>query len=200
MTTPRPLLRGLLLPLIPTGIATAIVIGFSLPEEPRPIGGYACVAAAIYCSFLGLRAIVGVAVHARIQPAAAEHAPFFAWIGGALAIAFFALAYAQLGLDAPAPAEKVAADEDGEGVVAEGRPDRRAVGERPVDLPREAVVRWNDYLYFSMITWATVGYGDFKPRPAARFTAALEGLLGMLYSAAVIGLILGLLLPAPPSS
>jgi Ion channel len=33
-------------------------------------------------------------------------------------------------------------------------------------------------LYFSMVTWTTVGYGDFKPVPAIRLIAASEGFVG----------------------
>jgi hypothetical protein len=42
-------------------------------------------------------------------------------------------------------------------------------------------------LYFSIITLTTVGYGDFRPAPAARFAAASEALLGFLVMAALIG-------------
>ena len=35
-------------------------------------------------------------------------------------------------------------------------------------------------LYFSGITFATVGYGDFIPQPHARFLALTEGFLGAL--------------------
>jgi hypothetical protein len=35
-------------------------------------------------------------------------------------------------------------------------------------------------LYFSLITWTTVGYGDFAPTPDFRIFAALEALLGYL--------------------
>lgn len=36
-------------------------------------------------------------------------------------------------------------------------------------------------LYFSMVTWTTLGYGDFAPNEAARFYAAFEALIGYLY-------------------
>ena len=36
-------------------------------------------------------------------------------------------------------------------------------------------------LYFSAITWTTVGYGDFVPSPSARFFAACEAVLGYLF-------------------
>jgi len=35
-------------------------------------------------------------------------------------------------------------------------------------------------LYFSIVTWTTLGYGDFQPTEAIRFFAAIEALLGTL--------------------
>ena len=46
------------------------------------------------------------------------------------------------------------------------------------------------FLYFSYITLATVGYGDFTPAfTAGRFTAVAEGLMGQLYLVTVLALI-----------
>jgi len=36
-------------------------------------------------------------------------------------------------------------------------------------------------LYFSIITWTTVGYGDFRPTPASRPYAALEAIAGLIF-------------------
>lgn len=36
-------------------------------------------------------------------------------------------------------------------------------------------------IYFSMVTWTTLGYGDFVPTNAARLYAAFEALIGYLY-------------------
>ena len=38
-----------------------------------------------------------------------------------------------------------------------------------------------DSLYFSIITWTTVGYGDFTPTPEVRMYAAIEALLGTIF-------------------
>lgn len=36
-------------------------------------------------------------------------------------------------------------------------------------------------LYFSMVTWSTLGYGDFAPNEATRFYAAFEAMIGYLF-------------------
>jgi hypothetical protein len=38
-----------------------------------------------------------------------------------------------------------------------------------------------DCLYFSLITWTTVGYGDLVPSPPARMIAASEAMLGYIF-------------------
>jgi hypothetical protein len=41
-------------------------------------------------------------------------------------------------------------------------------------------------LYFAVVTWTTLGYGDYAPTPAARPYAALEALVGYLFMALFI--------------
>jgi ion channel len=49
-----------------------------------------------------------------------------------------------------------------------------------------------DTLYFSVITLATVGYGDISPASSvARALAASEGLLGQLYLVSVVAAVIG---------
>lgn len=45
-------------------------------------------------------------------------------------------------------------------------------------------------LYFSVVTWTTLGYGDYTPPPRAHLFAALEALLGYVYMAVSIGTLL----------
>lgn len=45
-------------------------------------------------------------------------------------------------------------------------------------------------LYFSVVTWTTLGFGDFSPVPELRVTASLEALIGYTYMALLIGLFL----------
>lgn len=50
----------------------------------------------------------------------------------------------------------------------------------------------SEYLYFSFITLATVGYGDFVPAlRLGRALAVLEGLIGQLYLVTVVALVVG---------
>jgi len=46
-------------------------------------------------------------------------------------------------------------------------------------MVREPVTR----LYFSIVTWTTLGYGDVRPSMEARFVAASEALLGYIWMA-----------------
>ena len=51
----------------------------------------------------------------------------------------------------------------------------------PPPLDRETAV------YFSIVTWTTLGYGDLKPSETVRLTAAAQALLGYLYLGLVVG-------------
>lgn len=51
-----------------------------------------------------------------------------------------------------------------------------------------------DYLYFSVVTFTTLGYGDFRPSEAARMYAALEALLGYV----LLGIFVSVLVLANP--
>jgi hypothetical protein len=45
-------------------------------------------------------------------------------------------------------------------------------------------------LYFSIVTWTTLGYGDLKPIPELRLVAAFEALLGYVYMSILVGIFL----------
>lgn len=53
--------------------------------------------------------------------------------------------------------------------------------------PDQCEVLWFDYLYFSAVTFSTLGYGDFSPADASRPMAALEALYGNIH----LGLLAG---------
>lgn len=55
-----------------------------------------------------------------------------------------------------------------------------------------------DTLYFSIVTWTTLGYGDFQPGKDGQLLAASEALLGYIFMALLIGLVLHLLTPSSP--
>jgi hypothetical protein len=46
-----------------------------------------------------------------------------------------------------------------------------------------------DYYYFSIVTWTTLGYGDFKPSESLRFVAALEAFMGFIYMGLFLALV-----------
>ena len=55
-----------------------------------------------------------------------------------------------------------------------------------------------DCIYFSTITWTTVGYGDFVPDSrVSRLIAAYEALLGYLTMASLVAAIVSMLTPNP---
>jgi len=54
------------------------------------------------------------------------------------------------------------------------------------DKPAEGKIA---FLYFSIITWTTVGYGDIRPTNASRMIAASEAMLGYISMGLYIALI-----------
>lgn len=53
--------------------------------------------------------------------------------------------------------------------------------------PDEAVLTSSDSLYFSIVTWTTLGYGDFQPKPALRLLAAMQAVYGYLFLGLIVG-------------
>ncbi|MDE0347322.1 MAG: potassium channel family protein [Boseongicola sp.] len=48
-----------------------------------------------------------------------------------------------------------------------------------------------DGLYFSIVTFTTLGYGDFVPRDGYRLVSALQALYGYLFLGSLVGLVVG---------
>jgi hypothetical protein len=53
-----------------------------------------------------------------------------------------------------------------------------ALGIAPVAEPGRAIHTFSTCIYFSAMTFTTVGYGDFVPVPDARLIASIEALTG----------------------
>ncbi len=53
--------------------------------------------------------------------------------------------------------------------------------------PHEAESTRLDSLYFSIVTWTTLGYGDFQPKPALRLLAAMQAVYGYLFLGLIVG-------------
>lgn len=45
------------------------------------------------------------------------------------------------------------------------------------------------YFYFSIVTWTTLGYGDFQPLNESRLFAGLEAMSGYIYMGILVGII-----------
>jgi hypothetical protein len=53
--------------------------------------------------------------------------------------------------------------------------------------PHDDPMNWNDTVYFSFVTLATIGFGDIVPgNSMARSLAMIEGLIGVLYPAVLL--------------
>lgn len=48
---------------------------------------------------------------------------------------------------------------------------------------------WETAIYFSLVTWTTLGYGDYQPSTGYQLLAGIEAIFGYVY----LGLIVGLL-------
>lgn len=55
-------------------------------------------------------------------------------------------------------------------------------------------------LYFSVVTWTTLGYGDFTPPPDLRLIAAAQALLGYAFFGISVGLGTSILCERSPSA
>lgn len=52
-----------------------------------------------------------------------------------------------------------------------------------------------DSIYFSVITWTTLGYGDFAPKSSARVIASIQVLYGYILMPLIVAVILSMLQP-----
>lgn len=52
----------------------------------------------------------------------------------------------------------------------------------------EGPIDWPDALYFSTVTWTTLGYGDFSPAEPLRLLAAGQAFIGYVFLGLFIGL------------
>jgi hypothetical protein len=65
----------------------------------------------------------------------------------------------------------------------------RGHGLRQGDVPVNLLNDGPTALYFSIVTWTMLGYGDFTPKADIRLIAALETIIGYGYLAVVAGLV-----------
>lgn len=56
---------------------------------------------------------------------------------------------------------------------------------------QEGIIKsFGDALYFSVVTWTTLGYGDFTPTQESRGWAATEAFLGYIFMGILVALVL----------
>ena len=53
--------------------------------------------------------------------------------------------------------------------------------------PRGESLSSVDFVYFSAVTFSTLGYGDIRPMPSSRILAGLEALIGNLHLGIIVG-------------
>ncbi len=54
----------------------------------------------------------------------------------------------------------------------------------------ESIHSFTESLYFSVVTWTTLGYGDYQPSESVRLWAASEAFFGYLFMALLIALLM----------
>ena len=64
---------------------------------------------------------------------------------------------------------------------------------------QQITTRKKDTLYFSVVTWTTLGFGDFVPTKEARKYAAIEALLGYIYMGLLVGITIKALTSSKPN-
>ena len=65
----------------------------------------------------------------------------------------------------------------------------RLYEERGLIYNGESIHSLTESLYFSVVTWTTLGYGDFQPSESVRLWAATEAFFGYMFMALLIALL-----------
>lgn len=54
-------------------------------------------------------------------------------------------------------------------------------------------IDWSTALYFSAVTWTTLGYGDYQPKPELHLVAAFQAILGYLHLGLIVAILANLI-------
>ena len=63
-----------------------------------------------------------------------------------------------------------------------------------LDSSNNPVYGFSTGIYFSIVTWTTLGYGDFHPSEKLRYVASFEALMGYMYLGVLVGIVMNKLL------
>ena len=66
------------------------------------------------------------------------------------------------------------------------------IGVHQLESREARTLSYSDALYFSVVTFTTLGYGDFSPKPEYRMLSALQALLGYVFLGLMVGIALNL--------
>jgi voltage-gated potassium channel Kch len=66
----------------------------------------------------------------------------------------------------------------------------KSFGVYPPGAVEPEQLNWLDAIYFSVVTWTTLGYGDFRPSDETKIWVMIETLLGYVYMGLFVGKII----------
>ncbi len=66
-----------------------------------------------------------------------------------------------------------------------------------IDTSTNEVIKkdWFEAFYFSVVTWTTLGFGDYKPTPEMKPWVMVEALLGYIFMALLVGKFMHFMMP-----
>lgn len=53
--------------------------------------------------------------------------------------------------------------------------------------PGKEIKTFSTYIYFSIVTFTTLGYGDYQPKECVQLLAALQAVMGYIYLGFIVG-------------
>jgi len=169
------------------GALSALILHINTLFQAKPIESSSLVTTIIVATFVGY---VWTCITAlNLKRANLQIAGFFIvvsliWL--AAIVTGFATIYRHTGLippesDRPNWSEKAGPADKSVATAAPAAPETAITSENATAKDKPIVTTPSAALYFSIITWTTVGYGDFQPTSDSRPFAAFEALSGLIF-------------------